>query len=206
MTTPKLVFHPNRLSISAIEAQNCLREIRLLLPSDSYRFDPRTGTLSVYGPGPMTRAAKIVRGFYPKATTTYAPGYSDWLSGLKAAKPEYDRAAAAAEAATRVKTAEDARRKAEAAAQEAKQRAERLQEELRRTKEARTNESRNWGRSDSGDPSDPYNVLGVRRDAPKEVILAAYRALSKLWHPDRGGDPEQMKRLNAAMDRLGIKP
>jgi len=36
-----------------------------------------------------------------------------------------------------------------------------------------------------------YENLKVERDAPLEVIRAAYRALSQKYHPDRNpGDPE----------------
>jgi molecular chaperone DnaJ len=32
---------------------------------------------------------------------------------------------------------------------------------------------------------DPYNVLGVSRDASKEQIRNAYLNLAKKWHPDK---------------------
>ncbi|WP_174998440.1 J domain-containing protein [Burkholderia lata] len=35
-----------------------------------------------------------------------------------------------------------------------------------------------------------YDVLRVTRDAPPEVIRAAYKALSQKWHPDRNPSPE----------------
>jgi len=38
--------------------------------------------------------------------------------------------------------------------------------------------------------------------APPEVVTAAYRALAKQYHPDRGGSTEQMQRLNAALEVL----
>jgi curved DNA-binding protein CbpA len=46
--------------------------------------------------------------------------------------------------------------------------------------------------------TDPYEVLQVRADADHEVIQAAYRALARKHHPDRGGDPGEMARLNEA--------
>lgn len=45
---------------------------------------------------------------------------------------------------------------------------------------------------------DPYAILHVNRDAPPEVIEAAYRALAKIHHPDVGGSDAAMKRINVA--------
>ncbi|MDO8848817.1 MAG: J domain-containing protein [Coriobacteriia bacterium] len=50
--------------------------------------------------------------------------------------------------------------------------------------------------------TDHYQLLQVRRDASPEVISAAYRRLMKDAHPDRGGDAERAKRLNAAYETL----
>lgn len=44
-------------------------------------------------------------------------------------------------------------------------------------------------------------VLYVQPDAPQEVTEAAYRALSKINHPDRGGSTEKMKQINAAVEQ-----
>jgi len=49
-----------------------------------------------------------------------------------------------------------------------------------------------------------YDVLGVSRDAPEEVISAAYRAqmLSLKKHPDLGGDTEEAMLINKAYEVL----
>lgn len=48
--------------------------------------------------------------------------------------------------------------------------------------------------------ADPYQVLGLRPEAPRVVIEAAYRALAKASHPDTSrGDGETMREINAAM-------
>lgn len=51
-----------------------------------------------------------------------------------------------------------------------------------------------------------YDDLQVARDAPPEVIKAAYRALSQRYHPDRNASPDAthvMCALNAAYAILG---
>ena len=51
-------------------------------------------------------------------------------------------------------------------------------------------------------PATDHDVLCVTPAAPPEVIRAAYKALSRLRHPDAGGSTEEMQRINAAYDRL----
>jgi molecular chaperone DnaJ len=51
---------------------------------------------------------------------------------------------------------------------------------------------------------DPYDTLGVSRDATQAQVKAAYRRLVKLCHPDRNPQGhEQMVALNLAYEVLG---
>lgn len=49
---------------------------------------------------------------------------------------------------------------------------------------------------------DPYELLGIRPDAPLEVAEAAWKVKMKTVHPDAGGSEEQVKRLNAAIEQI----
>lgn len=54
-------------------------------------------------------------------------------------------------------------------------------------------------------PISERRVLFVTDDAPDCVVDAAYKALSRLYHPDLGGDVVKMQALNAAMDRIRFR-
>jgi len=50
---------------------------------------------------------------------------------------------------------------------------------------------------------DYYEILGINKTSNSGEIKKAYRKLSIKNHPDRGGDPEDMKKINAAYHTLG---
>ena len=50
-----------------------------------------------------------------------------------------------------------------------------------------------------------YKILGLPDFAPMEEIKKAYRRLVMKYHPDRGGDLEAMKKINAAYQILSEK-
>jgi hypothetical protein len=47
---------------------------------------------------------------------------------------------------------------------------------------------------------DPFEVLGLRRDATADEVNDARRRLAVEHHPDRGGDPARMREINGAAD------
>jgi hypothetical protein len=51
-------------------------------------------------------------------------------------------------------------------------------------------------------PEQPWEVLGISSQATKEEVDKAYKRLAHKHHPDRGGDAEQMTRINRARDAL----
>lgn len=53
-----------------------------------------------------------------------------------------------------------------------------------------------------GDGSAPwYETLGVKPDATRADIMAAFRALARVHHPDASGDPEMFKRVRRAYEQ-----
>lgn len=48
-----------------------------------------------------------------------------------------------------------------------------------------------------------YKTLKVAENATQEDIKSSYRVLSKEFHPDKGGDPEEQARINVAYAVLG---
>lgn len=48
----------------------------------------------------------------------------------------------------------------------------------------------------------PYEVLGVKKDFTKAQLTSAYRSLSKVHHPDSGGDRVRFEEIKLAYDVL----
>lgn len=48
----------------------------------------------------------------------------------------------------------------------------------------------------------PYATLFLTEDAPIEVVKVVYKALSRMYHPDTGGDSEKMTELNIAYNAI----
>lgn len=52
------------------------------------------------------------------------------------------------------------------------------------------------------DHQDPYRALGCSPFETDEQIRLKYRELARLHHPDRGGNPETMRVINEAWERV----
>ena len=53
-----------------------------------------------------------------------------------------------------------------------------------------------------GDNNELYEVLGVAKDASLDEIRKAFKKLAIKHHPDRGGDADKFKEINAAHEVL----
>jgi curved DNA-binding protein CbpA len=53
-----------------------------------------------------------------------------------------------------------------------------------------------------GTVTNPYEILGVRRDASDDQIKSAYRRRAKTTHPDSGGAPDAFSRVRKAYELL----
>lgn len=51
-----------------------------------------------------------------------------------------------------------------------------------------------------------HEILGVKKGATTDEIKKAYRKLAHQHHPDKGGDPEMFKKINAAYQELIKNP
>jgi curved DNA-binding protein CbpA len=50
--------------------------------------------------------------------------------------------------------------------------------------------------------TNPYRVLGVPNNTPKEECKKAYRKLSRQYHPDNGGDITKFQEVSKAYEMI----
>lgn len=55
---------------------------------------------------------------------------------------------------------------------------------------------------EAADTQELYDVLGVEKKSSASQIKKAYYALARVEHPDKGGDPEKFKKIQAAYEVL----
>ena len=54
--------------------------------------------------------------------------------------------------------------------------------------------------------SEYYDILGVKKNASQKEIKKAFRDKAKSAHPDKGGDPEEFKKiLEKYIDKVEIR-
>lgn len=82
-------------------------------------------------------------------------------------------------------------------------------EEQREERREEPRKRKRWRRSQSAhaepgdlDRGEAYRRLHLLPSAPPEVIKAAWVALAKIHHPDRGGNVERMQAINEAWAKL----
>jgi hypothetical protein len=97
-----------------------------------------------------------------------------------------EEAVAQAQAARLKEEAKQKRRRRDAA----RKTRQAAQEEHRRRQEERRRAEAPW-----------FEVLAVRRGAPRDEVKAAYRRLVQATHPDHGGDAAKFRRVQAAWER-----
>lgn len=68
------------------------------------------------------------------------------------------------------------------------------------TEDPRINRDRAFRRGAASE--EDWKILQLHPGACREVAVAAYRALSAKYHPDRGGDETTMQLVNAAWGRI----
>jgi DnaJ-class molecular chaperone len=51
-----------------------------------------------------------------------------------------------------------------------------------------------------GANDDPYKLLGVDKSASKKDIKRAYKKATLKHHPDKGGDPDQFKKIQESYE------
>jgi DnaJ-class molecular chaperone len=56
------------------------------------------------------------------------------------------------------------------------------------------------------DPTQAADVLGIELPTEMRIAKKAYRNLAMLFHPDKGGDPEKFREIEAAYRLIGESP
>jgi hypothetical protein len=57
-------------------------------------------------------------------------------------------------------------------------------------------------RDDPSEATLPFQIDAGDKPLLQELLRSGYRALAAKYHPDVGGDPDTMRRLNALMEKL----
>lgn len=175
---PRLTYHSNRVIIETPYAQPFVDALKQAVEHGYRNWNQHNKTWIVYTPF-VSEARRLVKTYYHNVEEINLEAYE---------------------------SAERARADRERQEQEqAEQRRQQYRQDYRygpfggQDRRERTNQTF----TGSATLTD-FATLYVAQDAPKEVVEAAYRALSRLYHPDinPGIDPAKMQKLNAANDAI----
>jgi hypothetical protein len=177
---PSLTYKPGNVEIAVPFNQIFIDQIKAAIPSQYRSWDPEYRLWKVWSPY-VKQARTLVMSLFENVVEVNTENFD---SGPTRQRSEYS---------SRRETGD-----------------EDLFERVRRQQHARQG-GRTWTDSEQAArdratqraASGDHAMLGVLPDAPLEVIDAAYRALAKKHHPDRGtGDTEKMQEINAAYARI----
>lgn len=195
---PTMTFTNGKVTIDVPYVSVFVEEIKTI-PSHFRTYDPAKHIWTVFQPHVAT-ARRITRRYFPDVEEI----------GVNNFEQEQERQRKANEDFAKNQKARDEQRRQRQQRQRERDRQyqqnrQEYQDPFRDFFGGSQRRSHASGNGHATGPVDDYAVLYVARNAPKEVIDAAYKALSKLHHPDKGGDPETMKKINAAYDRVKVK-
>lgn len=121
-------------------------------------------------------------------------------------RQHFDQAQAIVQRVVEERRQQAERERQEQARQEQEQRQRERQEReqreqtRRRQEQQRRRENQDRGRHASPPPEPWWTILGVSAKATRFEVERCYRELSRIHHPDRGGDITQMMALNRAIE------
>jgi hypothetical protein len=153
-----------------------------------------------------TLVESIRRGFEKQRTTNRGTGRSDstTLELETLIRRHFDQAQAIVQRMLEERRQEAERQRQEQERREREQRRqqdERLRQERARREQEQQRQEQQRRRPRRAEPDPWWTALGVAVTATQPEVERRYRELALLHHPDRGGDPEQMKAINQAIDR-----
>lgn len=204
-TATATVIHRDQLTELHVPYNRAfLANLKTSIPFTFRQYNPVKQVWTILHPY-RSHSERIVLTHFPAATVQGVPASAGKEAAFQEAKKQAER-----KNAERAAEREAARKRREARDREKHEQARRDEaERLRRKAEQEANDPPRQQRQEpprqhtSHRPtSADHELLGVSLNVTLPVLEAAYRALSKQHHPDRGGNPETMKAINLAYARI----